>query len=152
MRHHLFKNDKKSIDPDRLALTINLLHNTFEAMDGNLATSLIDSMLDWSNDECPDYYKKAYPSNWKNLWQEVLNRRDFIKAHGVGQFLLIYYPDVVRRVFGHSVTNPNTIDNRIAMILTNWKSDQGSMPKLPNVILSKLGLTQTQITNFLGNP
>lgn len=111
-------------------------------------------MLDWSTDACPEYYKNLYPKTWRTEWQEVIDRRDFIKREGVGEFLLQYYPDAVRRIFGYSVKKANTVESKIKSIFNNWVNEYGSMPKLPSIILSKLGLatTQTQITNFLGNP
>jgi len=97
-------------------------------------------MLDWSNDDCPDYYKTTYPATWKTMWQEVLDRRDYIRKQGVGEFLLYYYPDVIKRVFGHSVKLASTIELRIIMILKVWAKEYGSMPKLPSVVRSKLEL------------
>ncbi len=83
-----------------------------------------------------------------------MNRREFIKKQGVGEFLLYYYPDAVRRVFGQGVTNPSTIEQGIKHMLINWVQAGNSLPKLPQTVLDILGLTQTQskITNFLGTP
>ncbi len=111
-------------------------------------------MLDWSSDSCPNYYKNSYPDTGRAKWQKVIDSRNFIKREGVGEFLLQYYPDAVKRVFGYSVKKASTVESKIRSILNNWANEYGSMPKLPNIVLNKLGLvtTQTQITNFLGNP
>ena len=111
-------------------------------------------MMDWSTDDCPDYYKRLYPGTWATRWQEVIDRRNVVRRDGVGEFLIQYYPDVIRRIFGYTVTRASTVENRVRTMINNWNQEYHSMPKLPSVILNKLGLTQTQtqFTNFLGTP
>lgn len=104
---------------------------------------------------CPVYYKKnLYPTEWRDKWEEVLDKRTFIRNEGIGEFLLVYYPDVIRRVFGYSVRSATTVERRVRSILDNLAQQYGLIPNLPIVVLNKLGLasSQTQITNFLGNP
>ncbi|TKJ19162.1 MAG: hypothetical protein CEE43_16400 [Promethearchaeota archaeon Loki_b32] len=152
-RHHIFKNDKKSIDPNRIVLVLKGLHPYLENLDAKLINTLIDQMLDWSSDSCPDYYKNSYPDTWREQWAEVIDRRNFIKKEGVGRFLLDFYPDVIERVFGSNVA-ARTIELGIRGMIHSWIQKYNTIPKLPNTILSKLGLvsSQVQITNFLGNP
>ena len=154
VRHHIFKNDKKSIDINRLVLTLKGLHPSLENLDSNTILQLINDMLDWNNKKCPDFYKIALPNNkWIDRWQEVLDRREFIKKEGVGKFLLTYYDELIIRVFGYRVKNPQVVENRIKQLYTTWINNGNKWPVLPIEILKALGLTssQTLITNFLGS-
>jgi hypothetical protein len=153
IRHHIFKNDKKSIDINRLLITINKLHPGIETWDTNKLLTLINDLLDWGIRSCPDYYKQKFPKDWQILWQRVLDRRDYIQKEGVGKFLLYYYPDLVRRIFGRLVKNPKTIEKRIVSLYLKWVNQGNPAPILPDVILTKLGLNskQLKINNFLGN-
>ena len=153
VRHHIFKNDKKSIDINRLVLTLKGLHNSLENLDSNTALLLINEMFNWNNKKCPDFYKKSNPNDWTDLWQEVLDRREFIKKEGVGKFLLTYYDELIIRVFGYKVKNPQTVEKRIKQLYTNWVYNGNPIPALPLEILKSLGLTSPQvpITNFLGS-
>ena len=127
--------------------------SNFENLDSNTILQLINDMLDWNNKKCPDFYKKSKPNDWSDLWQEVLDRREFVKKEGVGKFLLTYYDELIIRVFGYRVKNPQVIENRIKQLYNNWINNGNKLPVLPIEILKALGLTSSQalITNFLGS-
>ena len=78
---------------------------------------------------------------------------EFIKKEGVGKFLLTYYDELIIRVFGYRVKNPQVVENRIKQLYNNWINNGNKLPVLPIEILKALGLTssQTLITNFLGS-
>jgi hypothetical protein len=83
----------------------------------------------------------------------VLDRRDYIQKEGIGKFLLTFYPDLVKRVFGRVVKNTRTIEKRIVSLYLEWVSQGNAAPILPEAILAKLGINskQLKINNFLGN-
>jgi hypothetical protein len=82
-----------------------------------------------------------------------LDRRDYIQKEGIGKFLLTFYPDLVKRVFGRVVKNTRTIEKRIVSLYLEWVSQGNAAPILPEAILAKLGINskQLKINNFLGN-
>ncbi len=119
---------------------------------GILVSNLIDQSLDWNNKLCPDHYKQSNPADWKVKWQEVLDRRDYIKIYGVGRFLIRYYPQVVNRIFGYQgLKSPSYIESQIEIMIVDWVKSGNPMPKLPSVISQLLfGTIQLRITNFIG--
>lgn len=83
-RHHIFQADKKSIDPNRLTLTISKNHPTHEGK-----TNLINKLLNWrfkGLKEIPNEYQNILKKQDK--WLEYLKRRDFIFKYGVGMFIV----------------------------------------------------------------
>ena len=129
------------------------MHRSLENLDPNIVSELVNDLLDWNNKKCPDFYQKSMPNTWNDLWDEVLERREFIRNKGIGEFLLEYYDELVIRVFGYKVTNPQVIENRIRQLYHSWINDGNNIPLLPSDVLKALGLTSTQtlITNFLGS-
>lgn len=89
-RHHIFKNDKRSINVNRLVLVIHKNHSILEGQ-----TSLILNLIKTRRSlttECPIYYKR-HLKGWKNKWQEYLERRKFLLERGIAKFLEQYFKD-----------------------------------------------------------
>jgi len=89
-RHHIYKNDKHSIDVNRLVLVIHKNHHILEGQT-SLILSLIESRRTLTL-ECPQYYKTNI-KDWKTKWQEYLERRKFLLEHGIANFLSTYFKD-----------------------------------------------------------
>ncbi len=85
-RHHIYLADKKSIDPNRIILTITQSHPTHERQ-----TKLIKNLLNWrfkGIKEMPVYYQNI--KKGCNNWLKYLKRREYIEKYGIGWFILKY--------------------------------------------------------------
>lgn len=149
-RHHIYQADKKSIDPNRLILTIAKNHPTHEGK-----INLIRKLLNWrfnGKNEIPSDYQKI-PQR-KNRWLEYLKRRDYIIKFGVGMFVIKFltvdtgknyfierfYPNILK----NNTINLNTLtqqkklqigqdlEDEIKTILNKWIDKYPKLiPKLP---------------------
>ncbi len=95
-RHHIFPNDKASINPDRLVLAQIETHTRLEGFT-NLIIRLIEERIKW-NDTCPNYYMNQLVDSDQN-WLEFKRRRDIIKKKGIESFFREIYPNVVNRFY-----------------------------------------------------
>jgi len=149
-RHHIFQADKKSIDPNRLTLTITKNHPTHEGK-----TNLIRKLINWrfeGKNKIPDEYQTIVHKHRK--WLAYLKRRDFIIKYGVGMFILEFlttntgtnyfierfYPDILEK----KKKNLNTLtqqekleialdlEDEIIILLNKWVDKYPKLiPKLP---------------------
>ncbi len=88
-RHHIYLADKKSIDPNRIILTITQSHPTHENQ-----TKLIRRLLNWrfkGIKEIPTHYQNI-KKGWEK-WKMYLKRRENIEKFGIGYFILGYLTD-----------------------------------------------------------
>ncbi|MFX0187126.1 MAG: hypothetical protein ACFE8A_05255 [Candidatus Hodarchaeota archaeon] len=132
-RHHIFPNDKDSINPNRLVLAVLTSHTSLEGLT-NLIISLIKDRIK-SCDNIPQYYKNNI-KNAQQLWNEFLKRRDIIKNMGIEYFFRTYYPDVVNRFYknvprGH-------LKLAIKQVIKNWLKDGNPEPVLPKYLWLQL--------------
>jgi hypothetical protein len=102
IRHHIFKNDKMTMDLDRLVLVLNTLHADLES-DPDLVKTLAEKRRQWP-DRIPQEYYDVFGDNTEKLernWKELIKRRDFLKREGIVEYIKEYY------------TNPKTDENYI---------------------------------------
>jgi len=149
-RHHIFQADKKSIDPNRLTLTITRNHPTHEGK-----TNLIKKLINWrfkGKNEIPyDYHKNPQR---QNRWSAYLKRRDYIFKYGVGMFIVKFlttdtgmnyfierfYPNILKK----NTINLDTLtqqekmqiaqdlEDEIKIMLNKWIDKYPKLiPKLP---------------------
>ncbi|TFG24222.1 MAG: hypothetical protein EU529_04945 [Promethearchaeota archaeon] len=151
-RHHIFKeSDRKSLDPNKLALVIQAYHYALESLDTSTVNDLISKRLNWNDNSCPQFYKELFPDDWNDLWQEIIERRDYLKQRGVEEFLKKYYPDVVTRVFGNRFVK-GSLETKVRNMIYNWIKLGNPIPNLPDYLDNILiGPIQQKITNYLGN-
>lgn len=138
-RHHIFINDKMSIDVNRLALVMHMNHNEHEGKT-NLVLDLIRKRIDLTFD-CPQYYKKNI-INWREKWQKYLERRTFLIQNGIMNFIDEFFTDddgnnyIFERFF---VNVPkDDIEQEIRNILLEWINKNRSTPILNIQIITKL--------------
>ena len=89
-RHHIFINDKMSIDVNRLALVIHKNHSDLEGKT-ELILDLIKSRIDLTFD-CPQYYKTNL-KDWRKQWQVYLERRNYLIENGIEKFIIEFFTD-----------------------------------------------------------
>jgi len=138
-RHHLFMNDKMSIDVNRLVLVMRKYHHNLEGK-ANLILSLIKSRLGLVL-ECPQYYVTNF-DNWKERWQEYLARRSFLIENSIEKFINEYFTDkdgqnyIIERFFKD--IHRDRIEQEIGIMMKNWINHDRSAPILNVHILKKL--------------
>ncbi|MFX0165471.1 MAG: hypothetical protein ACFE9V_09145 [Candidatus Hodarchaeota archaeon] len=144
-RHHIFKNDKKSIDVNRLVLVIHRNHYILESQ-----TSLILSLIKARRSltiECPIYYKK-FLKNWKSRWQEYLERRKYLLKNGIAKFLNTYFIDnegtnyIIKRFFKN--LSLDQIELKIKSMLKSWIQKGRPTPILNPQIPARLSVDSTK--------
>ena len=143
-RHHIFPNDKHSIDINRLALVMHMYHNELEGKT-DLVLDLITTRIDLTF-ECPQYYKDNI-IDWKLKWQEYLERRNFLIENGIANFIIKYFTDddgnnyVIDRFF--KKVPKSHIEQEIKNMMQEWVKKNRPAPILNTYILNRL---------FMGTP
>ncbi len=132
-RHHIFLNDKDSIDPNRLVLAVLTTHTSLEGL-SELINSLLKDRTSES-DSCPLYYQNNL-KDAKNLWNEYLKRRYDMKYKSIEFFFRTYYPDVVNRFYLH--VPKGQLETKIKQIIEEWIKDGNPVPKLPKYLQNRL--------------
>lgn len=128
-RHHIFTNDKDSIDPNRLVLSVLNTHTSLEGLT-DIIIDLITVRIKW-NDFCPQFYLNNN-TNAQLLWKEFLKRRNDIIDNGIEYFFRTYYPDVVDR-FYNDVPN-DLLEFEIKQVIQDWIKDGNPKPILPKYL------------------
>ncbi len=143
-RHHIYINDKQSIDVNRLVLVMRMNHSDLEGKT-DLVLDLIKSRID-STFQCPQYYKHNI-IDWKLKWQEYLERRNFLIENGIANFINKYFTDedgnnyVIERFFKN--IPKSHIEREIKNIMHEWVKKNRPAPILNTYILNRL---------FMGTP
>ncbi len=143
-RHHIFINDKLTIDVNRLALVMHINHRNLEGKT-DLILDLIQHRLNFSL-ECPQYYK-CNVKDWENNWQEYLKRRNFLIEYGIANFIIKYFTDddgnnyVIDRFFKN--VPKSHIEQEIKNMTQEWVKKNRPAPILNTYILNRL---------FMGTP
>ncbi|TFG13794.1 MAG: hypothetical protein EU535_04450 [Promethearchaeota archaeon] len=132
-RHHIFPNNKDSLDPNKLVLTINKLHNNLEGCT-NLIIKLLKERIKGVY-IIPDYYKNL--ENGYCLWQEFLNRRNDLRTKGIKYFFKTYYLDVINRFYKN--IHEDKLELSIKELIKEWVNDGNPIPILPKIVQNQLG-------------
>ena len=138
-RHHIFVNDKMSIDANRLALVMRKYHHDLEGKT-NLILSLIKSRIGLAV-ECPQYYITTF-GNWKERWGEYLKRRCFLIENGIENFIIKYFTDndghnyIIERFF-KDIPRGN-IEREIGFMIHDWINLNRPYPILNKHIFKRL--------------
>jgi len=139
IRHHIYPNDKMSLDVNRLVLVIRKYHDELEGKI-NLVLSLIRKRINLTF-ECPQYYKNNL-NKWKQRWEEYLERRTFLIQNGIVNFIDKYFTDdddnnyIFERFF-NNIPMEN-IEQEIKNIMLNWINKHRPAPILNARIITKL--------------
>ena len=138
-RHHIFINDKMSIDVNRLALVMHMNHNEHEGKT-DLILDLIRKRVELTFD-CPQYYKKNI-INWRDKWQDYLQRRTFLIQNGIVNFIDEYFTDdddnnfIFQRFFSNIPMD--NIEQEIKNIMLEWIKKNRPAPILNAHIITRL--------------
>lgn len=138
-RHHIFPNDKQSIDVNRLVLTMHKNHAKLERKK-DLILQLIQSRVNLTR-ECPHYYKKRF-SDWQTRWHKYLERRKFLIENGIEKFIKQFFTDdnghnyIIERFF--SRTPIDKIELEISYMIINWIKKKRHVPILNPTISARL--------------
>jgi hypothetical protein len=138
-RHHIFINDKLSIDVNRLVLVMHMNHNALEGKT-DLVLDLIQSRIDLTF-ECPNQYKKNL-KNWEEKWQEYLKRRTFLIEYGITNFIKEFFTDehgnnyIFDRFF-KDIPFYN-IEHEINSMIQEWIEKNRPAPFLNTYVLNRL--------------
>ncbi len=146
-RHHLFSGDKLSIDPNRLALTFELIHMALEGQ-WDLLLNLLEQRLE-NPFECPDYYRML--PNWEVLWDEYTSRYQYLMEFGLENFLNKYYPKFLERYFSNIPVGQ--LDQHVAQLIQSWVDQGNPIPIINPVLMERLfGVDTSLLLNghFLG--
>ena len=138
-RHHIFINDKMSIDVNRLALVMHKHHNDFEGKT-DLVLDLIRKRIDLTFN-CPQYYKNNI-IDWRDKWQKYLQRRIFLIQNGIVNFIDEYFTDdddnnyIFERFFNNIPMD--NIEQEIKSFMHEWINKNRPAPILNAHIITKL--------------
>lgn len=138
-RHHIYINDKFSIDVNRLVIVMHKDHRSLEGKT-DLVLDLIRGRIDL-NFECPQYYKENL-RNWKQEWQTYLERRNYLIENGIERFIRKYFNDengnnyLINRFFKN--TSKGKINEEIKLILQKWINKNRPAPILNTYVLKRL--------------
>ena len=120
-RHHIYINDKFSIDVNRLVLVMRMNHTKLEGKTA-LILDLIKSRINLTT-ECPQYYRKNI-KDWKTKWLEYLERRKYLLEHGIAKFINDYFRDndgknyLLNRFFNN--LSEDQIELEIKKMIQEW--------------------------------
>ena len=138
-RHHIFMNDKMSIDVNRLVLVMRKYHHDLEGK-SNLILPLLKSRIGLALD-CPQYYVNKF-DNWKERWQDYLERRSFLINNSIERFINEYFTDkdghnyIIERFFKD--IPKGRIEHEIGKMINDWINQNKSIPILNVQILKRL--------------
>ncbi len=147
-RHHIYINDKYSIDVNRLVLVMHMYHNDLEGKT-DLVLELVKRRIDLTL-ECPQYYKTNL-KEWKTKWQEYLERRNYLIENGIENFIVNYFTDeqgnnyVLNRFFNN--VPKGHIEQEIRSMMQDWINKGRPAPILNTHILNRLFLGTSQLLN-----
>ncbi len=147
-RHHIFPNDKHSIDINRLALVMHMYHNELEGKT-DLVLDLITTRLDLIF-ECPQYYKDNI-IDWKLKWQDYLERRNYLFECGIENFLKKFFTDkhgnnyIIDRFFKN--VPESHIEQEIKNMMQEWVKKNRPAPILNIYILNRLFMGTPKLLN-----
>jgi len=139
IRHHIYINDKMSLDVNRLVLAMRKYHNELEGKT-NLVLILIRKRIDLTF-ECPQYYKDNL-NKWKQRWQEYLERRTFLIQNGIVNFVFQYFTDddgnnyIFERFFNNIPLD--NVEQEIKNMMLIWINKNRPAPILNTHIITKL--------------
>jgi predicted transcriptional regulator len=151
--HHLFQNDKLSIDPGRLAHSTYYTHSDVERITrssngGETLQDMKEEIMEYINnmeENCPN-------EEWSENWNKFKEKRDFLQEKGVGEFCLRYYYEPVKRYYGEGIS-PDQLEieirNSINWFIRKYK-DEIDPIQLPNCIRENLNPISNYI-NFIGD-
>ncbi|MFW9866549.1 MAG: hypothetical protein ACFFEN_10680 [Candidatus Thorarchaeota archaeon] len=153
-RHHLFINDKQSIDANRLVLVMHMNHNELEGK-SDLVLDLIQSRINLTSD-CPQYYKNNI-KDWKTLWQQYLKRRNYLIENGIENFIRKFFTDehgnnyILNRFFKN--VPKGQIQREIKIMMQEWINKGRPAPILNTYIMKRLFLGTPYLLNsgYIGN-
>ena len=138
-RHHIFINDKMSMDVNRLVLVMHKKHSDLEGKT-KLILNLIKSRIDLTYD-CPQYYKTNL-NDWRKQWQVYLKRRNYLIEYGIEKFIIEYFTDdsghnyIIERFFKD--TPKGKFEEEIRIGMQEWVDKNRPAPILNKVVLSRL--------------
>jgi len=138
-RHHIYINDKMSIDVNRLALVMHENHNNHEGKT-NLVLDLIQQRINLAID-CPQFYKDNL-IDWRKNWQEYLQRRIFLIQNGIVNFINEYFTDddgnnyLFQRFF--TDIPKDNIEQEIKNLMLEWINKNRPAPILNAHIIKTL--------------
>lgn len=138
-RHHVFIYDKFSIDVNRLALVMHTNHYDLEGK-SDLVFDLIKQRIDLTL-KCPQYYKDNL-RDWRQKWQEYLERCNFLIQNGIVNFIREYFTDddgnnyIFERFF-NNVPKDN-IEQEIRIMMQKWIEKKRPAPILNAHIIKRL--------------
>lgn len=140
-RHHIYINDKLTIDVNRLVLVIHKNHNALEGKSVSIL-KLIKNRITLTT-ECPEYYKKNF-KDWKRKWQKYLIRRNFLLEHGIAKFLEHFFKDepgtnyLIERFFKN--LTDDQIELEIKTMIQSWNQKGRPAPILNSQIAARLSV------------
>ncbi|MBA7563439.1 hypothetical protein ES708_05097 [subsurface metagenome] len=151
-RHHVFINDKLSIDVNRLALVMHKNHKDLEGK-SDLVLDLIQRRIDLTFD-CPQYYKTNL-KDWRERWQVYLKRRCFLVQNGIVNFIREYFTDddgnnyIFDRFF-NNIPKDN-IEQEIRNHMHEWNNKNRPTPILSIHFIKRLfyGTPNLVISGFI---
>ncbi len=138
-RHHIYINNKQTIDVNRLALTMHKDHRKLEGKT-DLVLDLIQSRIHLSF-ICPEYYKVNL-NNWNSKWQNYMERRNYLIENGIENFIANYFTDdngdnyIFNRFFKN--VPKGEIEQEIKKIMQEWIDKGRPAPILNTYILNRL--------------
>ena len=152
IRHHIYINDKMSIDVNRLALVMHKHHNDLEGKI-KLVLDLIRKRINLTFD-CPQYYKDNL-NKWRQKWQTYLQRRAFLIQNGIVNFIDEYFTDdddnnyIFERFFNNIPMD--NIEQEIKNIMLEWINKNRPAPILNAHIITRLfcGTTNLITSGFI---
>ena len=139
IRHHIYINDKMSLDVNRLVLVMRKYHNELEGKI-NLVLNLVRKRIELTFD-CPHYYQKNI-KDWRKKWEIYLERRIFLIQNGIVNFIDKYFTDddgnnyIFERFFAN--VPKDDIEQEIRNIMTDWINKNRPAPILNAHIITKL--------------
>jgi hypothetical protein len=153
-RHHIYKNNKQSIDVNRLVLVI---HNNHHILEGQ--TQLILTLINHRRAltlDCPRYYKTNI-KDWKIRWHDYIERRNYLLENGIESFIVNYFTDnqgnnhILDRFFKH--VPKGHIEYDIKELMQDWIERGRPAPILNPYILNRLFLGTAYLINsgYIGN-
>jgi len=138
-RHHIYINNKQSIDVNRLALVMHSNHSNLEGKT-DLVLLLIQNRIELAC-ECPQYYKENV-KKCNQKWLYYLERRNYLIENGIENFITNYYTDddgnnyILNRFFKN--VPKGQIEQEIKKMMQEWIDKGRPAPILNKYILNRL--------------
>lgn len=138
-RHHIYINDKFSIDVNRLVLVMRMNHSKLEGK-SDLILDLIKIRINLSLD-CPIYYKNNV-RNLQKRWQHYIIRRNYLIENGVEKFIIEFFTDeqgnnyILDRFFKN--VPKGQIKQEIKKMMQEWTDKGRPTPIFNTYVLNRL--------------